>query len=233
MNMFEKIVYNILCLKEKSLKKKLEKYLKTSSTNSTSKRVFSSHATVTLTAETEKNIETVKKSVSDIVKSCSNNPVKLLQYIESKGTKVVKLNNADKLLAIIKEEEGLITPLEGIEALYINIICGFGLSFRTKPVFIMREGQIDEYFMAHQFYKWYALKAGLPGFDYLSQKIFKIFLNSDGSLISNLSLDEMTGLKEAVSRDREAAEFALALAREKEGAKKVMKKMKDEGGAQI
>lgn len=232
MNLFEKFVYNFLQFKERALRKKLEKYLKNSSTNLTSKRFFSSNATVTLTAETEKNIELVKKNVDDIVKSCPNNPVKLLNYVESKGTKVIKLNKADKILAVINEEEGLITPLEGLEALYINIITGSGLSFRSKPFFIMREGNIDYYFMIHQFYKWYALKMGLPGFDYLSQKIFKIFLNSDGSLLSNLSLDEMTGLKEALNRDKEAAEFAISLAREKEGAQNVIKKIK-KGGAEI
>ena len=96
----------------------------------------------------------------------------------------------------------------------------------------MRNGEIDPYYMAHQFYKWYSLKMNLPGFDFMSQKIFKIYLNSDGAILSNLNLDEMTGLKEAINRDQEATEFALSIARNNEGSKKVLEKMKN-GGANI
>ncbi len=232
MNGFQKIIYKLLEMQEKSLQKRLAKHLKTSTKNSTSKMVLSNSATLTLSSETEKNIEIVKKNVSDIVKSCDNSPEKLLAYIESKGTKVCYINNADKLLSIIKEEEGLITSLEGLEAIYINSITNSGFSLKSKPMFVMRKGEIDFYFLAHQFYRWYALKMELPGFDFMSQKLFKIYLNSDNELLSNLNLDEMVGLKEAVRRDKEATDFALSLAREKEGSKKVLDKMKD-GGASI
>jgi hypothetical protein len=232
MNTFQKLIYFFLELQERKLRRKLRKHLKSTSTNSTSKTIVSSSATVTLCAETEKNRELVEKNVSDIVNSCKNNPTKLLDFVQSKGTKVCKLENADKILAVIKEEEGLVTSLEGIEALYINIITGSKLSFKSEPMFIMRNGAIDPYYMAHQFYKWYALQMKLPGFDFMSQKIFKIYLNSDGSLLSNLNLDEMVGLKEAVNRDQEATNFALSLAKHKEGSKRVLEKMQD-GGAEI
>ena len=232
MNIFQKIVYFFLDKQEKALTKKLSRHLKTSSANLTSKTVVSKGVTMTLNAETEKNKDLVLKNVSDIVKSCNNDISKLLSYIESKGTKIVRLDNADKILAVIKEEEGLITSLAGIEAFYINVITKSGFSFKSKPMFIMRNGQIDPYYMAHQFYKWYALQMKLPGFDFMSQKIFKIYLNSDGALLSNLTLDEMTGLKEAIARDQEATTFALDLAKQKEGSKKVLEKMQD-GGANV
>ena len=231
--MFQKIVYFFLQMQEKLLAKKLDKHLKTSSSNSTSKTVLSTGVTMTLNAETEKNKELVKKNVSDIVKGCNNDADKLLAYIESKGTKVVKLDNADKLLAAIKEEEGLITELKGIEAFYINLITKSGFSFKSKPMFVMRDGNIDPYYMAHQFYKWYALEMKLPGFDFISQKLFKIYLNSDEAILSNLNLDEMTGLKEAINRDQEATNFALEIAKSKEGSKKILNKMKTDGGANI
>ena len=97
----------------------------------------------------------------------------------------------------------------------------------------MRNGAIDPYYMVHQFYKWYALYMGLPGFDFMSQKLFKLSLNSDGSIFSNLNLDEMTGLREAIARDREATEFALELAKAQEGGKNVIDKLKNEGSANI
>lgn len=233
MNMFQKIIYFFLQMQEKALAKKLDRHLKSSSSNSTSKTVLSTGVTMTLSSETEKNKELVKKNVSDIVKGCNNDPAKLLAYIESKGTKVIRLDNADKLLSVIKEEEGLVTELKGIEAFYINLITHSGFSFKSKPMFIMRNGNIDPYYMAHQFYKWYALEMKLPGYDFVSQKLFKIYLNSDEAILSNLNLDEMTGLKEAINRDQEATNFALEIAKAKEGSKNVLDKMKNDGGANI
>lgn len=232
MNGFQKIIYFFLELQEKRLRKKLDKHLKTSSKNATSKTVISSSVTMTLNADTEKKKELVKKNVTEIVNSCNNNSNKLLSYVESKGTKIFRIDNADKILNVIKEEEGLITPLEGLKAIYINIITNSGLKLKSQPMFVMRNGELDPYYMAHQFYKWYALNMGLPGFDFMSQEIFKIYLNSDGAILSNLNLDEMVGLKEAINRDQEATDFALALAKHKEGSKKVLEKMQD-GGANI
>ena len=232
MNILQKIVYYFLEKQEKALTKRLSRHLRTSSSNSTSKTVVSKGVTMTLNAETERNKDLVLKNVSDIIKGCNSDISKLLAFIESKGTKVIRLENADKILSVIKEEEGLITPLEGIEALSINTVTHSGFSLKSKPMFVMRNGQIDPYYMAHQFYKWYALQMKLPGFDFMSQKIFKIYLNSDGAILSNLTLDEMTGLKEAIARDQEATTFALDLAKQKEGSKKVLEKMQD-GGANV
>ena len=232
MNILQKIVYYFLEKQEKALTKRLSRHLRTSSSNSTSKTVVSKGVTMTLNAETERNKDLVLKNVSDIIKGCNSDISKLLAFIESKGTKVIRLENADKILSVIKEEEGLITPLEGIEALYINTVTHSGFSLKSKPMFVMRNGQIDPYYMAHQFNKWYALQMKLPGFDFMSQKIFKIYLNSDGAILSNLTLDEMTGLKEAIARDQEATTFALDLAKQKEGSKKVLEKMQD-GGANV
>ena len=232
MNILQKIVYYFLEKQEKALTKRLSRHLRTSSSNSTSKTVVSKGVTMTLNSETERNKDLVLKNVSDIIKGCNSDISKLLAFIESKGTKVIRLENADKILSVIKEEEGLITPLEGIEALYINTVTHSGFSLKSKPMFVMRNGQVDPYYMAHQFYKWYALQMKLPGFDFMSQKIFKIYLNSDGAILSNLTLDEMTGLKEAIARDQEATTFALDLAKQKEGSKKVLEKMQD-GGANV
>jgi hypothetical protein len=233
MNIFQHIIYFFLEKQEKALEKKLHKHFKRSSSNATSKTVLSKGITMTLTAETEKNKEFVKQNVTDIVKSCNADAAKLLSFIESKGTKVVKIENADKILAIIKEEEGLVTELKGLEALYINIVTKSGFALKSKPMFIMRNGAVDPYYMVHQFYKWYSLQMKLPGFDFMSQKLFKISLNSDGSLFANLNLDEMTGLREAIARDREATEFALELAKNKEGSKNVIDKIKTDGSANI
>ena len=110
--------------------------------------------------------------------------------MESKGTKVIKLDNADKLLYAIKEEEGLVTELKGLEALYINIITNSGFSFKSEPMFIMRNGDMINTIWHTNFTNGMPMKMNLPGFDFISQKLFKIYLNSDEPILSNLNLDE-------------------------------------------
>lgn len=213
---------------------RLDKHLKRSASNSTSKTVLSGNVTMTLSTQTEKNKELVRKNIEEIVKAAKLDPEKLLAYIKSKGTKICKIDNADKILALIKEEEGLVCELQGLEALYLNIMTNSGISLKTKPMFVMRNGQIEPFYMVHQFYKWYSLINNLPGYDYNSQKLFKKYLySSDNQGFENLKLDEMLGLQEAIARDREATEYSLELAREKEGSKKVLDKIKNDGGANI
>lgn len=234
MNILQKIIYSILELQEKRLRVRLDEHLKTSATNSTSKTVLSSNVTMTLNTQTEKNKELVKKNVEDIVKAANLDPEKLLAYIQSKGTKVCKIDNADKILALINEEEGLVCEQKGLGALYLNIMTNSGFSLKSKPMFVMRNGEIEPFYMVHQFYKWYSLINNLPGFDFNSQKLFKKYLYlKDSQGLENLKLDEMLGLQEAIARDQEATTYALELARQKQGGRKVLDKIKNDGQATI
>lgn len=234
MNILQKIIYAMLSMKEKSLSIRLDKHLKRSASNSTSKTVMSGNVTMTLNTQTEKNKELVRKNVEEIVKAANIDPEKLLAYIQSKGTKICKIDNADKILALIKEEEGLVCEIKGFEALYLNIMTNSGFSFKTKPMFVMRNGSIEPFYMVHQFYKWYSLINNLPGYDYNSQKLFRKYLYSkDIQGFENLKLEDMLGLQEAIARDQEATAYSLELARAKEGSKKVLDKIKNNGGANI
>lgn len=234
MNILQKIIYTMLSIKEKSLSARLDKHLKTSAVNATTKTVMSGNVSMTLNTQTEKNVGLVRKNVEDIVKAANLEPEKLLAYIQSKGTKVCKIDNADKILSLIKEEEGLVCELKGIEALYLNIMTNSGFSLLSKPMFVMRHGEIEPVYMVHQFYKWYSLINNLPGYDYTSQKLFKKYLYSkDTQGFENLKLDEMLGLQEAIARDKEATAYALELSRAKDGSKQVLDKIKKDGGANI
>ncbi len=234
MNFIQKIIYAFLSAREKKLAYRLDNHLKTSASNLTSKTVLSSSVTMTLNTETKKNVETVRKNVEDIINAAELNPEKLLAFIQSKGTKVCKIDHADKFLNFINEEEGLICPLKGFPALYLNLLTGSGFSFTGKPMFVMRNGIIEPIYMAHQFYKWYSLINNLPGFDYKSQKLFKKYLYSKNSQsMDNLKLDELVGLQEAILRDKEASEYALELAQKKDGSKNVLNKLKNDGSATI
>lgn len=233
-NIFKDIKYFLLSVKEKNLKNKLKNTTKKTFANRTSKTILGSAANVTFSVETQKIVESVKSNVSAIVKKTDCNPNELLNYIKAANTPVYKIDNADKILAFIKEEEGLIYEQEGFNALYLSIVTGRGIHFKTPPMFIMREGTIDKYYMLHHFYRWYSLKSNLSGFEYKIQKKFKKFLidNSDEA-IQKFSMEDIISLKEAIARDQEATDFVLAYTKEIEGSKKVLDKIKNEGGANI
>ncbi len=232
-SLIKKIVYFLLSIQEKTLTIRLDKSLRGSYSNKTSKTVLSGAEHLTLTSQTQKNIDLVRKNVEDILKNCETDPSKLLDYIEAAGTSVIKLNHADKILQAIGEEEGLICELRGLRALYLNLATNKGYSLKSQPMFVMREGIIDKLFMIHHFYKWYSLKMDLPGFDYNSQQNFKKYLkNVDHKDLVKLSVDEVLSLQEAVKRDQEATRFCLDLVQETEGAQNVRKKMSD-GGASV
>lgn len=233
-NIFKEIKYFFLSQQEKNIQNKLKKTTKRSFTNKTSKTIFGTAANVTLNTETQKLIELVKTNVSTIIKKVDCNPEELLNYVKAANTPVYKINNADKLLGFIQEEEGIIYEQEGITALYLSIITGQGIKFKTQPMFILRDGEIDKYYMLHHFYRWYSIKSNLPGFEYSVQKKFKQFIvdNSD-EMLKKFTMEDIVALKEAIARDQEATEFVLEYSKQVEGSKNVIDKIKNSGGANI
>lgn len=234
----QKIMYSFWELQEKLLKNKLHKHFKSTYTNSTTKKVYGNAASLELTSKTEKNKDKLCSDVNLILKKYENNPDKLLAFIRRSGTKVYKLKFADKVLGLIKFEEGFVSSAVGLKALYLNIIIPIlsgekiKLSLKTEPMFIMRKLPLDKYYMIQQFHKWYAMKLKLPGFDAKSQNNFQKFLNSNDEDIKNLSVQEILGLKEAIARDVEAINFIVDLAKNTAGSKNALKKM-TAGGASI
>ena len=233
-NIFKDIKYFFLSQKEKQLQKQLKKTTKRSFTNKTSKTIFGSAANVTLNSETQKLIQLVRTNVSTIVKKVNCDPEELLNYVKAANTPVYKINNADKLLNVIHEEEGLIYEQEGLTALYLSLITGQGIKFKTPPMFILREGEIDKYYMLHHFYRWFSIKSDLPGFEYNIQKKFKQFLIDDSDeTLKKFTMEDIIGLKEAIARDQEATDFVLQYTKEIEGSKNVIDKIKTDGGANV
>ena len=231
---FKNIKYYFLAQKEKTLQKKLKGTTKRSFTNNTSKVIFGQGAEVNINSETLKLIAAVKENASAIVKKTNCEPEELLNYVKAAKTPVYKINNADKLLGFIQEEEGLIYEKQGFEALYLSVITGSGIKFNTPAMFVLRNGVIDKFYMLHHFYRWCSLKAGLPGFEYDTQKYFKRFLHNDSDdLVKTLSMEKILSLKEAIARDQEASAFVLQYTKETDGSKNVIDKIQNEGGANI
>lgn len=235
MNDFIKnIKYFILSLKEKSLLRKLKDSTRQSYTNNDTKNVMIKGASLTINSKTLQTIAQVKENVTSIIQKTNGEPDALIDYIKAAKTPVYKIKNADKILNFINEEEGLITEKEGFDALILSVSTGQGIKFKTAPMFVMREGIIEKYYMLHHFYCWYSLKSGLPGFDYKSRKIFKQYLvNGSDDFTAKLSMAQILSLQEAIARDQEATAYVLEYTKQIEGSQNVMDKIKNEGSANI
>lgn len=236
----KRIVKYFLEKRQKKLNRLQENLVPKTYINSTTKTHINAASTMRLTTETEKNKEKMDFCVKNIIMQNLETPEKLLDYIAEHGTNVYKIPFADKILNVIGEEEGFITPLNGIKALYLNIILGllsnknFSCSLDTDEMFVLRDLPVNIYYMIHQFHKWYGFKIELPGYDAQTQENFKnAFSNLKEEDFSDMSVGEIIGLKEAIARDAEAIDFVINLAREKSGAKKALDKMKNDGSAQI
>ena len=203
-----------------------------SHTEDTSKTFISSTEHLTFNAENEKLSKLVRTNMEDIFKKYKNEPSKLLEIIKEGGTDIVTVNNANKILEFIGETEGFITELKGLKALYINILIFRNFKTKTTPVFIMRKTTLNPVSLFHHFYKWYAFKSKLPGFDFKSQELFKRYMKYPNADLSKLTIEDTVKLQQAVARDKEATDFCLYIVRETEGAKNVKTKMAD-GGANI
>ena len=86
----------------------------------TTKHSIGAGCTLKFSAETEKKKKEINDYLKNLISKYINNSEKLIRYIELKGLKVYRINNASKLLAKIGEEEGFLTPLKGFKAFIIK-----------------------------------------------------------------------------------------------------------------
>jgi hypothetical protein len=204
-------------------------------TGRTTKTFITRNETLVLNAKTRQKSDETTDLAKEILKKYINEPAKLFQFIESKGTKVIIVGNIDKILALLNEEEGFITPLKGFKALFLSIMINIlspgkiPISFRTPEMFVMRSLNLNIYSLAHQFHHWLAYKKKLPGYDYKTMNSFKNIwqLDSNSAKIKTLSVNEILSLKNAIERDKEAIEFVKSFAREQEGSKKSLNMIKE------
>lgn len=238
-NFINQLLYKILSIQEKLLMKKLGKRFKSGSINTRSRKNHDKSISLEISNKESKSKEKLEHGVSNILKKFNNEPSKLLKFVAKNGTKVYKINYADKILSLIGLEEGFVPKTKGFKALYLNFIVSFMsseklvLSLKTKEMFVLRDMEIDSYYMIQQFHKWYAMKLNLPGFDAESQAIFNEFLQKQkDEKIKEMSIDDLLNLKDAIARDVEAINFVVELAKSTSGAKAALQKIKL-GGASI
>lgn len=203
--------------------------------NSTTKRVMNSCCDLSFTEETEKKKKEINEYSKGIVKKYINYPDKLIQYMKMSGASVYRVKDAEKILAKIGEEEGFITPLKGLKALYLKFILAsfckekFDFKFSTNEVFIFDVNNMEIYTIARAFYKYQGYKHGLPGYDYKSQETFKRMYQKKNTSapFNNCSINDMYACKEAISRDLESINFTIELSVEYENSKKALQKIKE------
>lgn len=237
---FYKIINFYLKHKAKSASNKHSLKANAVYVDSTTKTSMNSACTLKLTSQTEANKSKVNITAKEIVKKNIKTPDKLLDIVESKGTKVYKTKYALSILKLIGEEEGFLTPLKGFKAICLNLILGFifekrlNISFETKELFLLRDLPVDIYIMSHQFHKWYGFKMKLPGYDIDTQEKFKrIYKTFNDNEIKDFSLAEVISIKEAIARDVESIDFVLNLAKEYDGSKNALAKIKAQKGARV
>lgn len=237
---YYKLLLAILGLQQKFYKNKALKINNVSYAESTSKTVMTGSCTLKLTSKTELAKAKVDVNAKNIVKQYIKDPNKLLDFIESKGTKVYRVSFANKILFVIGEQEGFITPQEGIKALWLSLIIKLfvdkqmKMSFKTQELFLLRNLPVNIYIMANQFYKWYGFRMNLPGYDAKSQAKFKKLFKSIKDVdIEKLTPMDILSIKEAIARDKESIDFVLELTKEYECANKALNKIKNKEGANI
>ena len=211
----------------KFLKLKYRKYLKTSHNSSGVKNIVGNDFSIRFDCAFEDKKKEVEKKVETLVKKAKNNPYRLIAYIEKHGTPVYKIKNADKILSVINETEGFITPKRGLKAIYLNAVINKKLSTRFEECFIMRNLSLDPYYTIHQFYSWYAFKSGFAGYEFEAQeKLKKLFCSKNRcETINNFGISDILEVKEAINRDKEALDFVIRLATNTDGAKNAFNKM--------
>ena len=191
--------------------------------------------TLVLNAKTRLKSEETTQVAKEILKKYIKEPEKLFKFIESKGTKIIVARNIEKVLMLLHEEEGFITPLRGFKALFLSIMINIlsknkiPISFKTTEMFVMRNMNLNIYSLAHQFHHWLAYKKKLPGYEEETMSVFKNIWQLDlhPAKIKALSINEILSLKNAIDRDKEAIEFVEAFARENEGSKKSLNMLKE------
>lgn len=230
----QQFIYFVIDVQSKLLGKKRNNRTRCVHSN----KKINSCATLELNSKNQTTKTKLENDVKIILKKYSNDPEKLLNFVQKNGTKVYKIPFAKKLLAIVGFEDGFIGETSGFKAFYLNcIISAFSkekkaISFNTKPMFILNNSTPDKYYTIQQFHKWYAMKLNLPGFDAQSQTNFQKFLNAPDSNIKELGIDEILGLKDAIARDVEAINFIVDMAKSNEGSQNAMKKVTT-GGASV
>jgi hypothetical protein len=221
---FLQFLLKIKNIKDKHNLKKRQKQLKKVVGNideTTQKKILGSsnpdkiNISTNNTVSKQKEIEVL---ATKIVKKYYNDTDKTVKILEKKGVKVYRAKKLLKVLQQIKEKPGMILPLKGFSAFYLNFMLGILcekkliLKNKTNLMFIFAEERIDTFYLAAQVYLFVAYKKHMLGFEPEIQKKYKkIYNRPTNKTFKSLTAAEIYALKEAIARDVEAIDFATKL----------------------
>lgn len=228
MNLFKNILYSIFSLQEKFLTRKLHKTLGIKN-SSKRKKYYSEGCLLSLDLMADGEKQKIEEELLLILKSSNYDPLEVLEYIKKHDTKVFYIESSKSLHAI-GENEGFIYPQKGSKALYLSLLTGQGVKFKTDAMFLLSKGEINKYYFIYHLYNWYAFKHNISGMDYDSQELLKKYLfNPSEEDFSKLQLEDIYKLKDAIKQDKASIEFVFKLCQRYEGAKNALEKLKDNG----
>ncbi len=231
MQLLRNVIYTILALQERFLRYRLSKTIGAKS-NSKRKRHYFAGNMVDLSTLADAEKQRLEDELALILKNYDFEPEKILEYIKNQGTKVFYIEKASKILNPIGENEGFIYPARGSKALYLALAAEKKVKFKTDEMFILSKGEINKYYFIYHLYNWFAFKHGIAGMEPEAQELLKKYL-FETSDTSELQLSEIYQLKDAIRQDKAAIEFVVKLCRNYDGAKQALKKMKDDGSANL
>ena len=198
------------------------------------KKTIVDGCSVDISQEIKDKREKITAEVKGIIKQLKNNPQRLCEYLENQGVEVHLIGRGERFFKRINESDGFITERKGYKALLINLAIGNGFKTKTEPMVIFSGDELDIYKLIRAIYTWYSYKEGMSGFDEKSQRLLQLLhRKNEDKIIARLSIPELEGLKNAVSRDIEAIDFVTQYSKENAGAKNALNKIKNDGGANI
>ncbi len=231
MSVIRNVIYKILTLQEKFLRKRLEKTLGAKNF-SKRKKHFSKGCTLDLSSLADEEKNKFEAELTNILKTYDYDTKQILGYIKNSGTDVIYIKDAGKILNTIRENEGFIYPATGLKAVYLSFLTNKKFALRTKEMFIVSEGELNKYYFIYHVYNWFAFKNNIYGIDAQSQELLKkyLFTNAD---TKELQLNDIYKLKDAIKQDKAAIEFVVKLCRNYEGAKQALNKLQNNGSAKL
>ena len=109
-------------------------------------------ATLELTSSKKSSAKKLTENAKNCIKKYINDPEALLEFVKTKGTTVIKAPHIEKVLILLGESEGFITPLKGVKAFILSLMIHIlspvkiKIGFSTPEMFIMRNLPVNIYF---------------------------------------------------------------------------------------
>lgn len=183
----------------------------------------------------KKQIDQISQDAGEMIKQHLHNVNGLLEFIERRGTKVIRAKHADKVLSFLGEVEGFIPPITGFKGklifLGLKLIGAWKEPIPQKPpaMFIFGEKEPPMGYMVHQIHHWLSFNNGLPGYTEETMTNFKRIFDPTFGVedVKKMSKEEIIALREAIARDQEALDFVQKMAQEIFKPQDVMKGIKD------